>query len=105
METSKHTSERDTLCILAWNRLQIAPNGTLEMRCIANGDISQGIRPMSLHTDTYDEIWNSAYMRDARRGMAHGKRISACRRCYDEEDSVGESRRTIQNAMWLSESH
>jgi Iron-sulfur cluster-binding domain len=94
---------RDTFCVLAWNHLQIAPNGTLKMCCIAGGDISQGKRPMSLYTDTYEDIWNSDYMRDARRGMAQGEKISPCRRCYDEEDSVGQSRRTIQNAAWLSE--
>jgi len=56
---------------------------------------------MSLYTDTYDEIWNSKYVRDARRGLATGEKISPCRRCFDEEASVGESRRTVQNAAWL----
>ena len=93
----------DTFCVLAWNHLQIAPNGTLKMCCIAGEDISQGKRPMSLYSDTYEDIWNSDYMRDARRGMAQGEKISACRRCYREEESVGQSRRTIQNAAWLSE--
>lgn len=50
---------RDTFCILAWNHLQIAPNGTVKMCCIANEDISHGNRPMSLYTDTYEDIWNS----------------------------------------------
>jgi glutamate-1-semialdehyde 2,1-aminomutase len=57
---------------------------------------------MSLYTDSYEEIWNSAYMRDARRGMADGEKISPCMRCYQEEDSVGQSRRTIQNETWLA---
>ena len=93
----------DTFCVLAWNHLQVAPNGTLKMCCIAGEDISQGKRPMSLYTDTYEDIWNSDYMREARRGMAQGEKISACRRCYREEEFVGQSRRTIQNAVWLSE--
>lgn len=93
---------RDTFCVLAWNHLQIAPNGTIKMCCIANEDISQAKRPMSLYTDKYEDIWNSKYMRSARRGMAMGEQISPCRRCYEEEDSVGQSRRTIQNAAWLT---
>jgi MoaA/NifB/PqqE/SkfB family radical SAM enzyme len=97
-------AEQDTFCVLAWNHLQIAPNGTVKMCCIASEDISDGKRPMSLYTDTYDEIWNSAYMRSARRGMAAGEKISPCRRCYDEERSVGVSRRTQQNAAWLRKS-
>src|SRR5579862_6823920 len=59
---------RDTFCVLAWNHLQIAPNGTVKMCCIAGEDLQEKGRTMSLYTDTYEEIWNSGYMRDARRG-------------------------------------
>lgn len=93
---------RDTFCVLAWNHLQIAPNGTVKMCCIAGEDLQENGRPMSLYSDTYEEIWNSGYMRDARRGMADGEKISPCMRCYQEEDSVGQSRRTIQNGVWLA---
>ena len=93
---------RDTFCVLAWNHLQIAPNGTVKMCCIAEEDVQEKGRTMSLYTDTYEEIWNSDYMRDARRGMADGEKISPCMRCYREEDSVGQSRRTIQNGTWLA---
>jgi MoaA/NifB/PqqE/SkfB family radical SAM enzyme len=96
------TAVRDTFCVLAWNHLQIAPNGTVKMCCIAGEDLQEKGRPMSLYTDSYEEIWNSGYMRDARRGMADGEMISPCMRCYREEDSVGQSRRTIQNATWLA---
>ena len=95
---------RETFCVLAWNHLQIAPNGTVKMCCIASEDIHDKGRPMSLYTDTYEDIWNSDYMRDARRGMANGEMISPCMRCYQEEDSVGQSRRTIQNGVWLGKS-
>jgi glutamate-1-semialdehyde 2,1-aminomutase len=88
--------------VLAWNHLQIAPNGTVKMCCIAGEDLQDKGRTMSLYTDTYEELWNSTYMRDARRGMAEGEMISPCTRCYQEEDSVGQSRRTIQNATWLA---
>lgn len=92
---------RDSFCILAWNHLQIAPNGTVKMCCIASEDISENGQPMSLYSDSYESIWNSQYMRDARHGMAAGEEISPCKRCYQEEDTVGHSRRTQQNALWL----
>jgi len=101
---AKITPVRDTFCILPWSHLQIAPNGTVKMCCIAGEDLHDRGRPLSLYTDTYEDIWNSDYMRDVRRGMAQGEKISACRRCFEEEDSVGESRRTIQNATWLAKS-
>lgn len=102
-QTSDATAERDTFCILAWNHLQIAPNGTAKMCCIASEDITQEKRVMSLYSDSYDDIWNSEYMRSARRGMSEGEKISPCRRCFHEEDAVGKSRRTMQNALWLAE--
>lgn len=95
---------KDTFCVLAFNHLQIAPNGTVKMCCIAGEDISDGGRAMSLYSDTYEDIWNSQYMRDARRGMAAGEEISACARCYREEASVGQSRRIMQNSVWLAAS-
>lgn len=95
---------KDTFCVLAFNHLQIAPNGTVKMCCIAGEDIADGGRAMSLYSDTYEDIWNSKYMRDARRGMGAGEEISACARCYREEASVGQSRRTVQNAIWLKAS-
>jgi organic radical activating enzyme len=104
LETSGQAAARDTFCILAWNHLQIAPNGTAKMCCIASEDISDGKRTMSLYTDTYDEIWNSTYMQDARRGLAFGEKISPCLRCFREEDAVGQSRRTNMNAAWLAKS-
>jgi MoaA/NifB/PqqE/SkfB family radical SAM enzyme len=93
---------RDTFCVLAWNHLQIAPNGTVKMCCVANEDLHEEGRTMSLYNDKYEDIWNSRYMRDARRGMADGEMISPCTRCYQEEDSVGQSHRTLQNAHWLA---
>jgi MoaA/NifB/PqqE/SkfB family radical SAM enzyme len=103
-EPAAKVGGKDTFCVLAFNHLQIAPNGTVKMCCIAGEDISDGGRAMSLYSDTYEDIWNSKYMRDARRGMAAGEEISACARCYREEASVGQSRRITQNAVWLAAS-
>jgi MoaA/NifB/PqqE/SkfB family radical SAM enzyme len=95
--------KRDTFCVLAWNHLHLTPNGAVKMCCIAGEDIHDKGKPYNLYSHTYEEIWNSAYMRSARKGMSKGKWISACQRCYMEEDTLGESRRTQQNARWLSE--
>jgi MoaA/NifB/PqqE/SkfB family radical SAM enzyme len=92
---------RDTFCVLAFNHLQLAPNGTAKMCCIAGEDITGRNGPLTLYRDTYEQLWNSPYMRSARRGMAEGEKISACTRCYHEEDAVGVSRRTLQNDFWL----
>jgi MoaA/NifB/PqqE/SkfB family radical SAM enzyme len=102
-EGARSTCSQDTFCVLAFNHLQLAPNGTAKMCCIANGDVhDDGGQPMTLYRHRYDEIWNSRYMREARRGMAAGEEISACTRCYHEERTVGTSRRVQMNAKWLS---
>ncbi len=93
----------DTFCALAFNHLQIAPNGTVKMCCIAGEDLHEGGRPLNVYVDGYDAIWNSNYMRSARRGLAEGERITPCSRCFAEEDTVGVSRRTTQNLVWAPE--
>jgi MoaA/NifB/PqqE/SkfB family radical SAM enzyme len=98
---SQDSAAQSKFCILAWNHLQIAPNGTVKMCCVANEDLHEGKRPLSVYTDSYEAIWNSKYMRDARRGLAEGEQISPCARCFHEEATVGMSRRTVQNAYWL----
>jgi MoaA/NifB/PqqE/SkfB family radical SAM enzyme len=94
-----------TFCVLAWNHLQIAPNGSVKMCCNANEDLHDKGRPLSVYVDRYEDIWNSDYMRNARRGMAQGERIAPCSRCFHEEDTVGVSRRTLHNPLWAYEGH
>jgi MoaA/NifB/PqqE/SkfB family radical SAM enzyme len=103
-ENTRSSCSADTFCVLAFNHLQLAPNGTAKMCCIAEGDICDDAgEAMTLYRNTYEEIWNSRYMREARQGMAVGERISACKRCYHEEETLGTSRRTQMNAAWLAE--
>lgn len=94
-------SSTGRFCILAWNHLQIAPNGTVKMCCVASEDIHDNGRPFNIYIDSYESIWNSDYMREARRGLVAGEDVSACRRCFDEEKLVGQSRRTIQTTYHL----
>jgi hypothetical protein len=93
---------KDTFCVLAFKHLQIEPNGTAKLCCNAGEHIMDAGRAMSLYTDTYEDLWNSRYMRDARRRMSAGENVSACSRCYREEASVGKSLRTTENARWLT---
>lgn len=65
------------------------------MCCMANGLITEHGAPMSLSTHSMDEIWNSAYMRNVRRGMLKGERLSACKACYESEAVSGHSYRTL----------
>lgn len=65
------------------------------MCCVTTDLVTEHGAPMSLNTHTMDEIWNSAYMRNFRRGMLKGERISACQVCYENEAISGQSYRKI----------
>ncbi|MCW5745754.1 MAG: SPASM domain-containing protein [Alphaproteobacteria bacterium] len=83
-----------TFCALPFQHLCIGPEGTARVCCVAHDLVSEHGAPMSLNIHTMDEIWNSAYMRNVRRGMLKGERISACEVCYESEAASGQSYRT-----------
>jgi glutamate-1-semialdehyde 2,1-aminomutase len=83
-----------TFCALPFKHLCIGPEGTARICCVAHDFVSEHGAPMSLNLHTMDEIWNSAYMRNVRRGMLKGERISACEVCYESEAASGQSYRT-----------
>jgi glutamate-1-semialdehyde 2,1-aminomutase len=83
-----------TFCALPFEHLCIGPEGTARVCCVAHDNVSQHGTPMSLNVNTMEEIWNSAYMRNIRRGMMRGERISACEVCYESEAASGQSYRT-----------
>ncbi|HKV00038.1 MAG TPA: radical SAM protein [Vineibacter sp.] len=83
-----------TFCALPFQHLCVGPEGTARVCCVAHDLVSEHGAPMSLNLHTMDEIWNSAYMRNVRRGMLKGERISACEVCYESEAASGQSYRT-----------
>jgi MoaA/NifB/PqqE/SkfB family radical SAM enzyme len=88
------SSMSKTFCALPFQHLCIGPEGTARICCVAHDLVSEHGTPMSLSQHSMDEIWNSAYMRNIRRGMLKGERISACEVCYESEAASGQSYRT-----------
>jgi MoaA/NifB/PqqE/SkfB family radical SAM enzyme len=84
----------NTFCALPFQHLCIGYEGTARVCCVTSHLVTEHGAPMSLNTHTMDEIWNSAYMRNIRRGMLKGERISACEVCYQREAASGQSYRT-----------
>ena len=84
----------DKFCAFPFKHLVIGPEGTARVCCITNDKVTEHGAPMSLNSHSFDEIWNSAYMRNFRRGMLKGERISACEACYQSEAATGQSYRT-----------
>ncbi|QQS13261.1 MAG: radical SAM protein [Rhodospirillales bacterium] len=83
-----------TFCAMPFQHICVGPEGTARVCCMTGELVSEHGAPMSLNVNSMDEIWNSAYMRDIRRGMLKGERISACEVCYGSEEASGQSYRT-----------
>jgi MoaA/NifB/PqqE/SkfB family radical SAM enzyme len=91
------------LCILPWTHLAAFPEGNVRLCCVATDDVKQDGVPLSLQSDSLEDIWNSPYMRGVRRDMLAGKFVKDCANCYRQEKSLGESLRTINNQRWQAE--
>ena len=75
------TSKR--FCMLPWIHLHAAPDGDVYPCCH-----SMNIDPVgSVKTHTLEQVWNDAPQRQLRQNMLSEQPSSACRRCYEQEDS------------------
>jgi MoaA/NifB/PqqE/SkfB family radical SAM enzyme len=91
-----------SFCILPWIQLYLHPDGRGALCCAAPKSLPADEGDLSIHTSTLRGIWNSAALKDARRRMAAGERISNCDGCWQSEKFSGESLRTMWNARWLN---
>jgi MoaA/NifB/PqqE/SkfB family radical SAM enzyme len=92
----------DTFCILAFNHIQIDPNGDCRLCCRATDvvrDLSTGIA-LNVKNISLDHIFHSQYYDMVRQQMNDGKRVDACSRCYADESLTGSSYRTFSNSKW-----
>jgi MoaA/NifB/PqqE/SkfB family radical SAM enzyme len=81
-------------CKLPFEHACICTEGTARICCVAQDVIRKDGMPMSLYTNTVEEIWNSDHMKEIRRAMASGERLDACMVCYANERATGRSYRT-----------
>lgn len=57
---------------------------------------------MILGKETFQDAWNSDYMKDIRRKMIDGKSVEGCGTCYKQEKIGKKSYRQIHNQEWTS---
>jgi MoaA/NifB/PqqE/SkfB family radical SAM enzyme len=87
-----------TFCAYGFSHINIRPDGRTSLCCRAQENIAVNGRDLSLHHETFQEIWNSTYMRDARRRMIYGEPVAACAGCYRTEQEGGKSLRDHANS-------
>ena len=84
----------DTFCVLPWVSLEASPIGTIRPCCLADDEIldPEGNK-FYLPTARFDDIVNSAQMRDLREQFLRGERPQTCRKCWREERAGRTSKR------------
>lgn len=90
----------DPFCIYAYKWLNITPSGQVRPCCAFHGVIEQDGRPMTIYEHSLEEIWSSDVLRNMRRDMLAGKRISACRYCYKHDQDGAPSIGTNETRQW-----
>ena len=87
-----------TFCAAPFYQINITNDGKARLCCRTHDSIMEGNRPLSLHSETFEQIWNSNYMRTVRGVMLAGEKVDACVGCYATEADGGKSLRHILNA-------
>jgi MoaA/NifB/PqqE/SkfB family radical SAM enzyme len=92
----------DSFCILAFNHIQIDPNGDCRLCCRATDVVRDPATGISLNIKNValDHIFNSSYYVKVREQMRSGQPVEACARCYADESLYGSSYRTFSNSKW-----
>src|SRR5262245_53767185 len=103
MKTGLPLLESKFFCVLPWLHLALFPEGSAKLCCVAGSCVSSGGDPLSLQTDTLEEIWNSEYLRSVRRDMLAGRPVAHCSVCYTAEKTGASSHRLQHNARWSAE--
>jgi MoaA/NifB/PqqE/SkfB family radical SAM enzyme len=90
--------DSEAFCVLPWKNLFIHAGGQARPCCMFLGSIrSPDGSPMSVHTHTLEAVWDSDQMRDIRKQMLNGTRVSGCSSCYEIDAKGGFSFRKQMN--------
>ena len=94
-----------TFCVYPWMEFIVGPTTHIKLCCIA-GEAIRNESGEIYNTEKFsiDEIWNSHSLREVRKKMLSGKKISACSHCYYQESLGRTSYRQSFNHEWLSSS-
>src|SRR5690349_16735880 len=90
----------DTFCILPWIQLIVRADGTVQVCNRMLGKLREGDEKVRIGNTTIAEAWNCSDLREMRRTMVDGDRLSCCQECYDLEDVGARSLRQEILEKW-----
>ena len=91
-----------SFCVHPWVNLMVNTTSTYNFCCITHQnnlkDDTGNI--LTANKNTPHEAWNSKTIRDARKAMVDGEKLSICKTCWLQEDIGKESYRQKHNNEW-----
>ncbi|HYZ76161.1 MAG TPA: twitch domain-containing radical SAM protein [Gaiellaceae bacterium] len=90
----------ETFCPLPWTHLIVRGDGGAQTCNWSSDRIRDDGVDMNVGRSSLESIWNSRHMRDIRRAMVAGRRVSACQACYATEELGGQSMRQQMLQRW-----
>ena len=91
------------LCIVPFVHLSSKPSGQARICCFSKDYITNSAgEKLSLGKESFDNIWNSHFLRDIRMNMLKGKKIEGCNNCWNEEKMGKQSKRIKENKKYLN---
>ena len=88
-------SKKDTWCVYPFVHLATFTNGDVTPCCVA-----RAYKNINLRNITLEQAWNHESVKEIRRKMLDGERVSNCQDCYDAEDHGVDSHRTSSNRVF-----
>lgn len=94
-------NKRDSFCIMPFVHLHNMSNGLLKMCCLVERPITDDFgKQFFIGNQDIEEVWNSNFLKTARKLMIEGEEVPICNHCYNEEDAGGKSLRQVYNEQY-----
>lgn len=96
--------ESNSFCIMPWVHLATEPNGEVKICCLSSKRLKDDDnKRFNLGSNDIIQIYNSTEIKDVRKRMLNGERVSECEHCWKEEDSGGLSQRKSMTTQWIND--
>lgn len=91
-----------SFCMMPFMCLHNMSNGLIKMCCITENPVVDDFgQTLFIGNQPIQEVWNSNFMKTARKKMLEDEKISPCENCYKIENSGGKSLRQSYNEQFF----
>lgn len=95
-------SKSESFCIMPFICMHNMSNGLMKMCCITENPIVDDFgKNFYIGNQPVEEVWNSNFMKSARKKMLSGEKINPCKNCYNVEQSGATSLRQSYNDQYF----